>query len=183
MSPAAFTAESNQTSAQYGDDVSTAGDVNGDGFGDVIVGVPWFSNGQSYEGRACVYHGSASGLLPTAAFTPESNQANAHYGSAVATAGDVNGDGYADVIVGAPLFTNGQPEEGRAWVYHGSASGLISFAAFRPEGNQAGATYALAVATAGDVNGDGFADIIIGAPGYDNGQTDEGRAELHFGPF
>jgi hypothetical protein len=75
--------------------------VNGDGYADVIVGAPYYDNGETDEGRAYVYHGSSSGLSATANWTAESNQASAYFGYSVSTAGDVNGDGYADVIVGA----------------------------------------------------------------------------------
>jgi hypothetical protein len=54
----------------------------------------------------------------------ESDQTSAHFGTSVGTAGDVNGDGYADVVVGADLYDNGQNDEGRAFVYHGSPGGL-----------------------------------------------------------
>jgi hypothetical protein len=89
--------------------VASAGDVNGDGYSDVIVGAYQFDNGETDEGRAFVYHGSASGLSTTPNWTAESNQAGAFFGASVASAGDVNGDGFSDVIVGAPLFDNGQP--------------------------------------------------------------------------
>ena len=82
----------------------------------------------------------------------------------MATAGDVNGDGYADVIVGAAHYDNGQTDEGRAFVYHGAATGLGTAAAWTAEGNQASAVFGVSVGTAGDVNGDGYADVIVGAP-------------------
>jgi hypothetical protein len=88
----------------------------------VIVGAPYYANGESYEGRAYVYEGSASGLSATAAWTAESDQANAYFGYSVGTAGDVNGDGYSDVIVGAYSYDNGETNEGRAYVYYGNES-------------------------------------------------------------
>jgi hypothetical protein len=177
----AWTAESDQASSSFGISVGAAGDVNGDGYSDVIVGARWYDNGQSDEGRAYVYHGSAAGLAATAAWTAESNQASAYFGQSVATAGDVNGDGYGDVIVGADYADYGQTDEGRAYVYFGSAAGLGGTAAWTAESDQAGAYFGHSVATAGDVNGDGFADVIVGAYSYDGGQTDEGRAFVFLG--
>ena len=101
LQAANWTAESNQASAYFGHSVSTAGDVNGDGYSDVIVGAINYDNGQTDEGRAFVYYGSASGLSASANWTAESDQASAYFGYSVSTAGDVNGDGYSDVIVGA----------------------------------------------------------------------------------
>jgi hypothetical protein len=178
---AKWTAESDQADAKFGNAVATAGDVNGDGFADVIVGAPNYDNGQTDEGRASVYHGSAGGLSATPNWTSESDQDSAKFGNSVAIAGDVNGDGYADVIVGAPNYDNGQTDEGRVFVYHGSASGLSTTANWTAESDQASAYFGYSVATAGDVNGDGYADVIVGAPNYDNGQADEGRAFVYYG--
>ncbi|MDW8328155.1 MAG: integrin alpha, partial [Anaerolineales bacterium] len=176
-----WTAESNQASAEFGASVASAGDVNGDGYSDVIVGARYFDNGETNEGRAFVYHGSASGLSATANWTAESNQASAEFGASVGSAGDVNGDGFSDVIVGAPFFDNDETDEGRAFVYHGSASGLSATANWTAESNQAGAEFGYSVASAGDVNGDGYSDVIVGARYFDNGQTDEGRAFVYHG--
>jgi hypothetical protein len=176
-----WTAESNQTGAEFGTSVASAGDVNGDGFSDVIVGANTFDAGELDEGRAFVYHGSATGLSTTANWTAESNQAGAQFGYSVSSAGDVNGDGFSDVIVGVRLFDNGETNEGRAYVYHGSASGLGTTANWTAESNQADAWFGWSVASAGDVNGDGFSDVIVGAIFYDGGQADEGRAFLYHG--
>ena len=176
-----WTAESDQANAWFGYAVGTAGDVNGDGYGDVIVGAYRYDNGQTDEGRAFVYHGSAAGLSATADWTAESDQANARFGRSVGTVGDVNGDGYGDVIVGAYWYENGQTDEGRAFVYHGSATGLSTSPAWTAESDQAGAYFGVSVGTAGDVNGDGYGDVIVGAYEYDNGETDEGRAFVYHG--
>ena len=87
----------------------------------MIVAATYYDNGESNEGAAFVYLGSANGLSSTAMSTLEENQASARFGISVSTAGDVNGDGYSDVVVGAFLFDNGQTDEGGAFVYHGSA--------------------------------------------------------------
>jgi FG-GAP repeat protein len=180
LSPA-WTAESDQDSAYFGFSVSTAGDVNGDGYADVVVGAFQYDNGQTDEGRAYLYLGSASGLAASPAWTSESNQPGALFGQSVAYAGDVNRDGFADVIVGAPYYANGQAQEGRAFVYLGSASGLAASPVWTAESNQVSAFFGQAVATAGDVNADGYADVIIGAPNYSNGQSQEGRAYVYLG--
>jgi hypothetical protein len=112
----------------FGLSVGTAGDVDGNGYADVIVGAPFYDNGETDEGQASVYYGSATGLNPAPAWTAEIDQAEALFGFSVGTAGDVNNDGYADVIVGAYQYdvtgTQTLTDAGRAYVYYGSADGL-----------------------------------------------------------
>jgi len=176
-----WTAEANQNYSYFGISVSTAGDVNGDGYDDVIVGAHEYSNGQTYEGRTFVYHGSAAGSSTTPSWTAEANLANAFFGVSVSSAGDVNGDGYDDVIVGAPEYTNGEEEEGRAFVYHGSAVGLSTTPNWNTEINQIAAYYGESVSGAGDINGDGYDDVIVGAYWYTNGENMEGGAFTYLG--
>ncbi len=111
------------------------------------------------------------------------DQEGAYFGTSVAGAGDVNGDGYDDVIVGAPGYDNGLGGEGAVFVYHGSAAGLSTTPDWMVESNQVNAAFGTSVATAGDVNGDGFDDIIIGAPGYSQraSQRGGGLRLLRFG--
>ncbi|HZM71465.1 MAG TPA: integrin alpha, partial [Candidatus Cryosericum sp.] len=177
-----WSVDGGQSSADLGWSVSTAGDVNGDGFSDVILGAYLYDNGQLDEGRAFVYLGTAGGPAPTPAWTAESDQAGAWFGNSVATAGDVNDDGYSDVIVGAENFTNGQTQEGRAFVYLGSPTGLALAPAWTAEGDQAVGQFGTSVATAGDANGDGYSDVIVGAAPYDNGvNLDVGAAFIYLG--
>ena len=180
-SSANWTAEPNQLDASFGSSVASAGDVNGDGYEDVIVGAGTYDNGQIDEGRAFVFYGSAVGLSQTPNWRAESNQAGAYFGNSVASAGDVNGDGYDDVIVGAWTYDNGQIGEGRAFVFYGSAVGLSETPNWIAESNQASAYFGYSVASAGDVNGDGYDDVIVGAYSYDNGQENEGRAFAFYG--
>ena len=84
-----WSAERNQPDAAFGFSVNTAGDVNNDGYSDVIVGAPFYDNGETNEGRAFLYYGSIIGLLPVAIWTAESNQEYAQFGYSVSTAGDV----------------------------------------------------------------------------------------------
>jgi FG-GAP repeat/FG-GAP-like repeat len=177
----AWTAEGDQPGGNFGIATTTAGDVNGDGFADLLVGAHLFDDGSVNEGVAFLFLGSAAGLAPTPAWRRGGNQDGALFGHSVATAGDVNGDGYADAIIGAELFDNGTTNEGRAFVFHGSPAGLDTVATWTAEGDQNGATFGRFVATAGDVNGDGFADVIVGAPAYDQGESNEGRAFVFLG--
>jgi hypothetical protein len=180
--PAAdWVGQANQSFASFGVSIAAAGDVNGDGYGDVIVGASEFDNGQLGEGKAFVYHGSPAGLPATPDWSVEGGQVGANFGVSVGAAGDVNGDGYDDVIVGANFYDNGQTDEGRAYVYHGSASGLSPTPNWIAEGNQADAVFGYSSRTAGDVNGDGYDDVIVGAMAYDNGELDEGRAYVYLG--
>ncbi|MHA4739578.1 FG-GAP-like repeat-containing protein [Dyadobacter sp. MSC1_007] len=178
---AAAMVESNQIDGLMGRSVASAGDVNRDGYGDVIVGIWQLENGENSEGGFHIYHGSAAGMNTTAAAVVESNQEYAYMGYSLASAGDVNADGYSDVIVGARLFDNGEDGEGAAFIYHGSATGINTTAAAMVEGNQTFAVLGISVASAGDVNSDGYSDVIVGADLYDNGETDEGAAFVYHG--
>ena len=181
LSRAAFwMEESDQADAGFGASASTAGDVNGDGFSDVIVGAPWYVVGEIETGAAFVYRGSTSGLAISPAWSAEGNQEDALFGRA-STAGDVNGDGYDDVIIGAPKYDNGEEDEGAAFIYFGSITGLAANPAWSAEGNQENARFGNSVSTAGDVNNDGYDDVIVGAPWYDNGEFNEGVAYVYLG--
>ncbi|MBN2383044.1 FG-GAP repeat protein [bacterium] len=173
--------ESNQAISIFGYNVASAGDVNGDGFGDVIVSAAFYDNPSSNQGAAFVYHGSAKGIATTSGWIGDSNQISAYFGISVASAGDVNGDGYSDVIIGAHNYDNGETNEGAAFVYHGSDMGLESTYAWMAEGNQASAYFGVSLSSAGDVNGDGYSDVIIGAYNYSNGETGEGAAFVFHG--
>ncbi|MBN1900889.1 FG-GAP repeat protein [Candidatus Sumerlaeota bacterium] len=183
VTPAAWIRESNKVGAQLGASVGFAGDVNGDGYGDVIIGAPWYSNGENAEGKVCVYHGGSGGLSTNPSWEKESNLLTVHLGESVAGAGDVNGDGYSDVIVGVSLFNNGQTAEGQALVYHGGSGGLSASPNWSYESNISEAILGWSVSTAGDIDGDGCSEVIIGAYRYHNGETDEGAAYLFMGSF
>ncbi|HVN37628.1 MAG TPA: integrin alpha [Myxococcota bacterium] len=179
--------ETNQAGANLGISVAGAGDVNGDGYDDVIVGAYKFDAGETDEGAAFVYLGSCTGISGAPASMIQSNQAGAWLGS-VASAGDVNGDGYDDVIVGAQKYADGEIAEGAAFVFLGSRHGIVARgdptnADATLESNQANAYFGGSVASAGDVNGDGYDDVIVGANGYEDrvSETDEGAAFIFLG--
>ncbi len=159
----------NQLGSQFGYSVANAGDVNGDGYGDVIVGAPYYNAAAGAdEGRVFLYLGSAAGLSSSPSWIKSGGQVNAHFGIDVAGAGDVNGDGFSDVIIGADGFG----ATGAAFVYLGRPTnpsfpqGLSDTPIRTLVGLQAGSSFGLTVATAGDLNRDGFADVVVGAPTY-----------------
>ncbi|MCK6530045.1 FG-GAP-like repeat-containing protein [Myxococcota bacterium] len=178
---ASWSAGSEESVAYFGWSVASAGDVNGDGYGDVVVGAPREDGGEEDEGRAHLFLGSASGLAGTAAWTGEADQASAAFGTSVASAGDVNGDGYGDIVVGAPYYDAGHPSGGRAYLYLGSSSGLAASPAWTADADEDGAWLGWSVAAAGDVNGDGYGDVVVGARAQDGVELDEGRAYLFLG--
>jgi hypothetical protein len=174
-----WVAEGDAMGGNFGVSVATAGDVNGDGFSDLIVGA--WKGGTAEEGRAYVYLGSAAGVSSAPGWTFDGGDSGAHLGFSVAPAGDVNGDGYSDVVVGAPGFHDGLTNEGCALLFLGSRNGLGSAPAWSVFGRQLDARLGSCVAGAGDVDGDGFDDLLVGADRYDAGERDEGRALLFLG--
>jgi hypothetical protein len=181
--------EGDQTDAYLGASVSDAGDVNGDGYADVIAGASDYDAGETDEGAAFIFLGSATGIAnatpATADAQLEADQPFSWLGASVSGAGDVNGDGYADVIVGASDYDAGKTDEGAAFVFLGGASGIAdgnpATADAQIAARQVEAYLGWSVSGAGDVNGDGYADVIVGATDYDAGETDEGAAFLFLG--
>jgi hypothetical protein len=166
---------------EAGSSVASAGDINGDGFDDVIVGAPFADLTGTDSGTAYVVFGRATGI-------PAAVQASALDGSngfrivgaaggdsaghSVASAGDFNGDGYDDLIVGAPGANITASDNGASYVVFGHAGGfpanlLLAFLngidGFRIDGQAAFNNVGWSVAPAGDVNGDGFDDVIVGS--------------------
>jgi C1A family cysteine protease len=161
-----WSVESDMVSGYLGTSVAGAGDVNGDGYGDLIVGVEGYSNGHTEEGAAYVYLGGPGGPSASVDWMAESDAAGARFGFSVACAGDVNGDGYSDVIAGAPYYDVTGYDEGRAYLYLGGPAGLSATPVWTAEGDQNEANFGAAVASAGDVNADGYSDVLVGAPGF-----------------
>jgi hypothetical protein len=179
--------------------VSSAGDVNGDGYDDILVGAVGADPNGSASGAAYVIFGSSSGFGPhlnlsaldgANGFKLSGVQALDFAGASVSGAGDVNGDGVGDIIVGAYGAPNGDLS-GSSYVVFGNVSGfgsamdlsaLDGTTGFRLDGIDAADRSGYSVASAGDVNGDGYADLIIGARGADpGGDSDAGESYVVFG--
>jgi hypothetical protein len=157
----------------FGYSVSGAGDVDNDGYADLIVGAPENDGGGTNAGRAYVYSGQTGGVLWT--FTGEA--AGDKFGYSVSGAGDVNNDGHADLIVGAPENDGGGTSAGRAYVYSGQTGGLLH--TFTGEASYD--DFGHSVSGAGDVTNNGYDDLIVGSPGYDAGGDDHGRVYVYTG--
>lgn len=142
--------------------LSGAGDLNGDGFDEVIIGTAGY--GEDGKSRALIYSGSATGASSTASVTYEAEGYEDGYGRAVSRAGDVDQDGFDDIIIGAWQYDAGT---GRAYVYHGSPGGPAASATTTFTGTPVGANFGYAVSGAGDVDNDGYDDVLIGEYGYD----------------
>ncbi len=186
----AWTTHGTMQLSRYGYSVSAAGDVNGDGFDDVIIGAPFhtdFGVGSMWSGMAMLFLGSPSGPAQTPAWSFYHPEPYAGFGWDVAAAGDVNADGFDDVIVGAySRTTPGLPglNHGSVYVFFGSASGLASTAGWMKAGNLDDSFFGHAVAGVGDVNNDGYDDLLVGAYQYDaweTGLVDAGRVFLYLG--
>jgi len=179
-----------------GDSVAGAGDVDGDGLGDVVIGAPGTrNNGRTNSGSAYVVFGRETplntdlGALGDRGVRIDGAAANDRAGYAVAGVGDMNGDGRADVLVGAHAAdNNGRSNSGSAYVVFGQpTSASVDLAAlgnqgFRIDGATPTERAGWAVAAAGDVNGDGRADALVGAAFADNnGRQSSGSAYVVFG--
>jgi hypothetical protein len=166
--------------------VSTAGDMNGDGYDDLVIGAHGNDAGGTDAGAAYVVHGPVSGVvdLSTADAKLVGETAYDYAGFTVSHAGDVNGDGNDDVIVGAHGWGGILPDSGAAYLVLGPVTGSIdlSGAAARLTGEETSDYAGVSVSSAGDVNGDGLDDLLVGAYGSDAGGTDAGAAYLLLAP-
>ncbi len=165
-----------------GRSVATAGDVNGDGFSDVIVGACAGDNGQADEGQAFVYHGTQTGLSHDAVVDRREQPSVC----VLRLLGGDSGRRQRRRIrrrdrrrirrTTTPWRTKGAP----SCITDRRRDSRLA-PSWTSEGNQTGAFYGWSVNTAGDVDGDGYCDVIVGALTYDNGEANEGRAFVYGG--
>jgi hypothetical protein len=161
----------------FGYAVDGAGDINGDGYADLVVGAMWNDAGGGNAGRAYVFSGRDGSVLHV--FTGES--AEDALGVAVSGAGDVNGDGSPDVIVGAYRGWADGEANGLAYVYSGQDGSVL----YKLTAGEFSDEFGYSVSGAGDLNRDGYDDVIVGARGGGrvppHGTTGPGRAYVYSG--
>jgi VCBS repeat-containing protein len=173
--------------------VASVGDMNGDGRGDLVVGASLQNAPQFDSGAAYVIFGKATGgvvnvgSLGAQGFAINGAQANDHLGFSVTGLGDVNGDGRADIGIGARLSDANGTDAGSAFVVFGKTTATavnlssLGTQGFRIGGGDANDLAAYSLAAAGDVNGDGLADILVGAPGADAAGPVSGASYIVYG--
>ncbi len=163
----------------FGSVVASAGDVNGDGVPDILVGDALQNVGANVDqGQVHIFSGVDGTLIRT--LNNPFPQAGAHFGVSAASVGDINGDGKPEIIVGASLQDVGANfEQGQAYVFSG-ATGALLFTLNDPT-PQMNANFGAAVAAAGDVNGDLIPDLLVGAPGQIVNGIQTGRAFVFSG--
>ncbi len=167
--------------------VAGPGDVDGDGLDEVLVGAPEYDDGTDELGAAFLWYGS-TGLAPTlpvaaaeAVLLGEARGDEA--GASVAGVGDIDGDLRPDLAIGAPGNEAIGGDTGVAYLVLGAPSGNVplSSADVRLIGETAPSRAGFDIAGAGDVDADGYADVLVGAPEEDTGGGAAGRAYLLLG--
>jgi len=179
--------------------VNAAGDINGDGIGDVIIGAPFADPNGTFSGSSYVVFGSSKGFFASIdlsdlngsnGFCLDGAAAFDRSGTSVSAAGDLNGDGIGDVIIGAFEADPNGTQSGSSYVVFGGSAGFASSLqlsaldggnGFRLDGVAAYDYSADSVSAAGDVNGDGIDDLVIGATLADPNGVSSGSSYVVFG--
>jgi hypothetical protein len=170
-------------SSNFGVTVAT-GDVNADGFDDLIVAASLSDYGALNTGTVYLFYGSASGIqaTPAARIPNPVGDTGASYGNSISFAGDINGDGFGDIVIGAPLSDAGGVNWGAAFVCYGTASGFQSpCVTLTNPGGDASAQFGFSVSAAGDVNRDGYTDIAVAAYNSSVGGASMGDVFIYLG--
>jgi len=171
-----------QPHANFGGGITGIGDVNGDGYDDVAIGASNYTHRFPFEGAVFVYLGGPNGLSARPDWAVYGGARDAWLGNVMTRAGDVNHDGYDDLLVGAPGWKGAHTADvGRALLYLGGPHGLAARPSWTAEGDQPRGVMGYFVGGVGDVNQDGFADVMVTQPGWSGRAVREGRALIYLG--
>lgn len=162
-----FDGAATDTDIAFGWSIAAAGDVDADGYADLVVGAPHLDGGATDSGRVFVYHGGPAGLQtePVELRGPQ-DQENAMFGEVMSGGGDIDGDGFVDLLVGAPRTDVVADDSGAVYLFSGHGDGLSSdriVVLDNPSHTPAGGRFGASLGVDGDFDGDGFADIVVGA--------------------
>ncbi|NNM24532.1 MAG: hypothetical protein HKO59_00875 [Phycisphaerales bacterium] len=157
-------------SDQFGFSVANAGDVNNDGIDDFIVGAPYNDDKGTNAGRVTVCAGDTGAVL----YTRKGAHPGNRFGWSVAGAGDVDRDGYADFVVGAPYYSDSR---GRIKVYSGRTGATL----YIKKGKRTGDRFGYSVSGGVDINDDNYDDFLVGAPHNDDAGGKAGAVDVYSG--
>jgi len=163
--------EGDNANSEFGFWIDGGGDINGDGYDDVIIGAPEYTQAFAGEGAVFIYYGSAAGLADTAGWVQYGEHDSSGFGRCVSIKGDVNDDGYADILIGSHQFENTKKNEGKVYLYLGGPDGADTIAVWTMVGDRKGAKLGESLVFAGDLNHDGFDEICVGAHGWDDDEV------------
>ena len=160
----------------FGRSVSTSGDINNDGFNDLVVGNTGSLDSPTGYSSVEIFHGTSNGFLPQSTNSFQSNLQGTLFGYEVEIVADINGDGFDDIFISEPYNGSNAYQSGMIWVFFGNSSGVANQPDLVLTG-QMNELIGLNVLSAGDTNSDGFNDVFI----THSGSYSSGSAELYLG--
>jgi hypothetical protein len=166
----------------FGRSIDMTHDINGDNYADLVVGAPHSAKAGATSGRVYVYFGNANGVAKTPDLEYKLGTLNDLFGSAVST-GDLTGDGQADLVIGAPHYGAEAVYNGAAYVFAGGKdiSATKPTKLYKGELTSFQDQFGWSTAIVPDMNGDGVAELLVGAPQFTSGGKQLGKVYLYHG--
>lgn len=164
----------------FGWGLESAGDINGDGFDDLISGSTY--QHATSPGAAFLLYGSSSGIQSQLRIEPEDGVLDDDYGRIVSGVDDINGDGFDDLLVCSDSWKNEDGDAvGAVHIHYGAEDGVVDEERFIASDTADGDSFGFGLSRAGDVDGDGYADILIGVPGANTVAQSAGAFYIYYG--